>query len=269
MLRSFDSLITFIFFFVTHSLFSQSMEPPKMPEPRRTDRLEIFAGPGVSINHGNMFVDNYKSENVTNKRVLKLGYFAGVGLLHSLSDRIDLNLRFQYEVKRTEGRLDHALNPVNDDTRQVINSEYSYRYATISLMPKVFLDSKKSLAVGLGGYFSRIKKIKGSITWHDPRNGYDYYNFNGRVWDVVDPDGGIRSTTFIPGLQSLEKNQYGVSLSFQYDATIFKNQILSVQLLNSYGLKNIYNNDMSQNLPERNFNINLILAYGFSLKKKK
>jgi hypothetical protein len=245
------------------------MEPPKMPELRRSDRLEIFAGPGVSINHGNMFIDNFKSENVTNKRIVKLGYFAGVGLIRSLSDRIDLSVRLQYEVKRTEGRLNHPLNPVNDDTRQIIKSQYSYQYGTLSVMPKVFVDRKRKIRLGVGGYISRIKKLKGFITWHNPRSGFSYYHFIGRSWDVVDPDGGISNTSLIPGLQSVEKNQYGVSVSVEYDVTLIKNQSLSVQLLNNYGLKNIYNNDYSENLPERNFNINLIIAYGFSLKKKK
>lgn len=84
----------FLFILSSYSLFGQSSENLILPEPKRLiDRVEIFAGSNLSINYGNMFVENYRGDYtdnnyVTNKRLLKFGYLFGIGAYHSFTNRI-------------------------------------------------------------------------------------------------------------------------------------------------------------------------------------
>ncbi len=51
------------------------------------DGVEIFAGPSLSFNHGNKFIENYEVESIENKRLLKLRYTVGIGFYHKLTNR--------------------------------------------------------------------------------------------------------------------------------------------------------------------------------------
>ena len=50
-----------IIFFGVYVLQAQSLGDLKLPEPKRfIDKIEIFAGPNLSFNYGNKFVERIK-----------------------------------------------------------------------------------------------------------------------------------------------------------------------------------------------------------------
>ena len=113
-----------------------------LPEPKRfIDRVEIFAGPSLCFNYGNRFLENYTDDNVQNKRLLKIGYSFGVALYHPVSDKIYVHARVSFEQKGTRARLNLPVYM----GRLEIESEYDYRYLTVALAPRVFLDDSRLL----------------------------------------------------------------------------------------------------------------------------
>lgn len=77
------------------------------------DKFEFFVGPGLGLNYGNMFVENFGDGIVTNKRLAKLGYSVGFGLVKDLSKRLELNARFQYDLKGSKDHFDFAATHIN------------------------------------------------------------------------------------------------------------------------------------------------------------
>ncbi|QLH33331.1 MAG: hypothetical protein HWD62_13765 [Cyclobacteriaceae bacterium] len=77
----------------------------ELPIPKRfIDKIEVFAGLNLSLNYGNMFIENYRgvyanNNYVVNKRLLKSGYSFGVGAHHSFANSIALNVSVQFEQK--------------------------------------------------------------------------------------------------------------------------------------------------------------------------
>ncbi|QLH33330.1 MAG: hypothetical protein HWD62_13760 [Cyclobacteriaceae bacterium] len=110
---------------------------PGLPAPKRfIDKIEIFAGPNLSFNYGNMFIENYNDDNVTNKRLLKLGYLFGLGIYHPVKDRLDISLRLQYEEKGTNSEM------VTPGLQ--INSDYLYKYLSASMAPRILFGKRKN-----------------------------------------------------------------------------------------------------------------------------
>ena len=253
---------------------AQKIEPESktyMPTTKRfIDKVEVFGGPSLSFNRGNMFIENYSDPIIQNKRLMKAGYSIGIGAYHPVKNWLDLNARVLFEHKGTRSQLNNPLNPVNDDSRLVTNSEYSYGYLTVCLTSNLFIGKRKNVSVLFGGYLSKIKSVRGFGSNFDtqghitPTAG----NFVGRYWYGFREDGAINSFTFIPGLQSFEENDFGLSIGMAYQIHIHGNHSLTVRLIDNYGLHNIYNKKFVENLPEKNHNLSLTLGYMFSRYEK-
>ena len=235
---------------------------------RFIDKVELFAGPSLSFNHGNKFIENYDDGVLQNKRLLKSGFVAGVGVYHPLNRKIDINARIMWEQKGTKAELNHPLNPVNDNTIQQIVTNYTYNYLTIGIAPKFYIGSSNKFSFSVGGYYSIIKGTNGLVHYSDPRSGLTSNEFKGRQWNGFSPDGGISSSTFIHGLQSFERNDFGITLGFSYSFLMAKQNLLMIQLIDSYGMNDVYNKQYPENLPERNHSINLILGYLYNRSTK-
>lgn len=190
------------------ALAQEGSQDIRLPKPKRfIDKVEVFAGPGLSFNYGNKFVENYEDDNVQNRRLLKVGYNVGIGLYHPVSDRIDINARVQYEQKGNKNELNVPLNPVNDDSRVIINSEYSYRFLTLSIAPQIYFGKNKQWRIGLGGYLSKITQVQGYDQTHVLRDNFiEESSFIGRVFRDLRPDGAVYSTSWMRGLSG--SNQF-------------------------------------------------------------
>ncbi len=252
----------FFILFSTLSFKAGAQQPDENHMPLKfINKVEVFAGPSLSFNYGNKFIENYDNGIIQNKRLQKYGYSLGVGFYHSLRNRIEINLRIQLDQKGTNAELNHPLNPVNNNTRQIISSEYTYNYTTIAISPRLHIDKKSKFDISLGGYISRLNKTKGSITYFDESSGYAYNNFNGRQWNGFNTDGGINSSTFIPGKKSFEDYDYGAILCLSYRAKLNEAHSLMFQILYSHGLQNVYNDMFTENLPEKNQAISIQIGY--------
>jgi len=61
----------------------QTVDPPQQTHKRFIDKVEVFAGPNLSFNHGNKFIDNYNdAPYVQNTRKTKVGYSFGLVVDH-------------------------------------------------------------------------------------------------------------------------------------------------------------------------------------------
>jgi len=232
------------------------------------NKVELFAGPSLSFNHGNKFIENYKDENIENKRLLKVGYAVGIGLYHTITRRVEINARFQFESKGTNAELEHPFSTVNKDERQSITSNYSYSYLSFSFAPIFYIDAEKKLGLSIGGYFGKILKARGVVTYYDLNSGSAVNDFTGRLWQSFNSDGTINGSTFIPGLQAYEENDYGIVVGAQYRIPVGVMQSLTISVIDHYGMKNVNNNLFPENLPERNHSLYFIVGYTFNRKTK-
>lgn len=232
---------------------------PGLPAPKRfIDKIEIFAGPNLSFNYGNMFIENYNDDNVTNKRLLKLGYLFGLGIYHPVKDRLDINLRLQYEEKGTNSEM---VTP-----GLIRKTDYTYRYLTISLAPRILLFNKTKLKVSAGSFFSKIRNVEGRTNALDTQNNVTFVsNFNGREIRELRPDGSTGSITFAPGLKSFQDFDFGITLSLSYSITINSSNELTIQLQDNLGLYNINKQlDVIVNPPEKNQTISILIGYSLN-----
>jgi len=255
--------IHFAFLFLTaHTLLAQSSNDLKLQEPKRfIDKVEVFAGPSLSFNYGNKFVENYNDENVSNERLLKPGYAFGIGVYHSISNRFDLNVRLQYEQKGTNSEL-------NTPTLK-INSEYTYKYLTIGLTPQTYFGHNRNLALAIGGYYSILQDVEGVVDVLDKDNQITYHsNFAGREIRELRSDGSVSSITFSPGLQSFNKSDFGLVIKLSYLINLSSVSQLSTQLGFSTGFQNINKStDIAINPPEKNQTIIFTLCYLYNRPK--
>jgi hypothetical protein len=266
---------TFLLTLTTYSLFGQSPDNLKLPEPKRfIDRIEVFAGPNLSFNYGNIFIENYRGEYadnnyVVNKRLLKPGYQFGVGVYHPLANRIDLNVRVLFERKGTKNELNNPLNPVNDDTRQISKDDYNYSYFTANASPNFYLGHKRKWSTSFGIYYSRIKNLSGSSKSYNTR---DYQvnkgSFEGRYFYHLREDGGMDGFSWNPFLTSIETYDYGAILSVSYEVFVGESHSMIIQLQDNFGLKNINKNN-PYGYKEKNHTAALIIIYNFKLSPKR
>lgn len=257
----------------TFELLGQSSENLQLPYAKRfINKIEVFAGSNLSFNYGNMFIENYRGEYandnfVINERQLKPGYLFGLGVYHPLSRRIDLNFRLLYEKKGTKNELNSPSNPVNTDARLVTLDEYSYNYLTVNASPNFYFGPKKKWSISVGGYFSKIKSLKGSSKSYDTRGYQDQGIFEGRYFYHLREDGAMDGFSWNPFLTSIETFDFGLISSFSYEVFINLKHSILVQLQDNYGLQNI-NKDNTYGLKERNHSIALIISYNFKLPSK-
>lgn len=259
-------------FFIMFSILSfnaWAQQPDENHMPLKfINKVEVFAGPSLNFNYGNKFIENYKDENIENKRLLKVGYAVGIGLYHTITRRVEINARFQFEKKGTNAELEHPFSTVNKDERQSITSDYSYSYLNFSLAPIFYVDDKKKLGLSIGGYFGKILKARGVITYYDLNSGSAVNDFTGRLWQSFNSDGTINGSTFIPGLQAYEENDYGIVVGAHFRIPVGVMQSLTLSVVDQYGMKNINNNLFPENLPERNHSLYFIVGYTFNRKAK-
>lgn len=229
-------------------------------EPQRfIDRVEIFAGAGFCFNYGNRFIENYRDDNIQNERLLKIGYSFGVALYHPVSDKISVHARASFDQKGTRARLNLPVYM----GRLEIESEYDYRYLTVALAPRVLLDNKKNVSLFVGGYYSVMKRVRGQETvYHSRDHTTTATAFRGRSFRKLDDNGGVITMTYVPGLRSFEKFDFGVILGIGYALNINETQSILIQLIDNAGLQSI-NTSTDYNRPEKNHLISLSLGYVF------
>lgn len=258
----------------TYTLFGQSSGNLESSNPKSfTNRVEVLIGPNLSLNNGNMFIENYRGEYednnyVSNKRLLKTGYQFGAGFYHSLGNKIDLNIRLLYEQKGTKNELNNPLNPVNDDTRQITLDEYDYNYLTLNVSPFIYLGPKGKWSISVGLYYSKIKNLKGSSESYNTRDNQVLEgSFEGRYFYHLREDGGMDGFSWNPYLTSIETYDFGMTCSASHRVSVNQKYSILIQLQGNYGLQNI-NKDNPYGLREKNHSIAFIISYSFKLPPK-
>jgi len=258
----------------TYSLFGQSPNELKLPEPKRfIDKVEVFVGPNLSFNYGNLFIEDYRGEYandnyVVNKRLLKPGYVVGVGAYHSFTNSIGLNIRVQYEQKGTKNELNNPLNPANDDTRQITKDEYTYSYFTINVSPTFYLDRKNRWVISFGAYYSKIKNLRGSSKSYNTRDFLvNKGSFEARYFYHLREDGGMDGFSWNPFLTSIEDYDWGLITSIGYRIPFNQKHSMLIQLQDNFGLKNINKNN-PYGLEEKNHSLSIIISYTYHLPPK-
>jgi|JI10StandDraft_1071094.scaffolds.fasta_scaffold38763_2 hypothetical protein len=232
---------------------------PELPMPKRfINKIEVFAGPSLSFNYGNKFIENYKDEFVMNKRKIKPSYVLGVGVYHPMNDCLDINFRLMYEEKGTNSQM--------ETPGLLRKTDYTYRYVTISLAPRISLFNNTKLKVSAGGFFSKIRNVEGRAYALDTQNNVTFVsNFNGREIRELRPDGSTGSITFAPGLKSFQDFDFGITLSLSYSITINSSNELTIQLQDNLGLQNINKQlDVIVNPPEKNHTISILIGYSLN-----
>lgn len=270
-----QSYIFFILSLISIKAWCQQERIYRLPEPKRfISKVEIFAGPGLSFNRGNLFVENYRGEfangnYVENKRLTKLGYSAGLGIYHQINNRIDLNLRILWEQKGYNSELS---TPLGSNSRAFAESNYTYKYFTVPVTAKLFMDKKKRLSISLGGYVSRLNSMSATEKFYNTLdNTRTSSTFIGRTLVAFDADGGINSASFIPGLQGFAEYDYGTTVALNYELKLAEKHTLIIQMIDNFGLTNV-NKPNFTSIPspnERNHVISVIVGYLYQRKPKK
>lgn len=259
--------IIFFILFIINPFISTAQNNIK--QKKLISAIEIFAGPNASFNYGNKFIENYEDENVTNKRLWKIGYAAGIGVYHPVSNRLDLNVRLQYETKGTKNELNVPLNPVNDDTRVFITSEYTYHYITASVIPQISIGKQQKFKIGIGAYYSKIRKVKGyekELFEREDIEDTEVY-FEGRIFRDLREDGAVKGGAISRGLFRMNKYDYGSIFFISYAFNI-NHTFLNIELQHQLGLQNI-NFDNPYNLEEKNNTFQFSIGYYLPLKPNK
>jgi hypothetical protein len=246
---------------------------PQLPQPKRfIQKIEIFAGPNMSFNYGNMFIENYRGEYsndnyVVNKRLLKPGYVFGAGVYHPFSDRVDLNVRLQYERKGIRTELNTPT--YNSNNRIIMYAKYDYDYLTITVRPQILLGEEKNMFISLGGYYSKIKRLEGYGRTYDTNGTLNSEgSYKGRYFYDLGDDGTMQGFSWMPYLTSVEDYDWGLVTSIGYRIPFKEKHSMLIQLQNNFGLKNINKNN-SYDLKEKNHTVNLILSYSLKIPLKK
>ena len=258
---------------VYFSVFSQEASKLRAPDQKRfIDRVEFVFGPSLSFNHGNRFVDNYKDDVMENKRLTSIGYSVGLGAYHPINNWLGINARIIWEQKGSRAELNVPLAPVNNDARLIIESKYSYKYLTIAVLPQVYIGLKKRFTLSVGGYYSFINDVEGSekvLTTDD--NVTLESHFKGRSLRGFRDDGSVNSIAFIPGIQSFEDHDYGITFGFGYLVKIKNNSSIMFQLIDNFGLRNINRpvDALLNNPPEKNHTVSVIIGYLYMRPGKK
>lgn len=206
----------FAFLLLTsNTLFGQSAEYLKLPEPKRLiDGVEIFGGPSLSFLRGNLEVDN----NNQNERKIKIGYSLGVGLSNKLGKSFEIMLGLVFEKK---GGQSHSTTTYFDEQDQTfkqgtIEFNYDYKYLTIPIQVYYLFGKQDQFSCGIDPYISHLNKQTLKRT---PL-------FNGSVGLT---DETHRNTKF----------DFGITASLTFKIPINSKISIRCQILNTLGLLNI------------------------------
>jgi Outer membrane protein beta-barrel domain len=254
----------------------------ELPNPKRfIDKVEIFAGPNLSYNYGNKFIDDYKSNIFTNKKELKSGYCFGLGLYHPIKSRIgviSINARLLLEQKGTKAKF--TTTPLDTGAThnlvQTVESDYSYSYITLSVMPSIYFGKSKKWFVSIGGYYNWLKSVDAHVLWtsiSNSSNDFSEQSFKGRNIFGIDPKGGITSFGQAQGMTSFQENDYGAVIGIGYFIPLNHPHGIAIQITDHFGMQDISKQIFGATLmtpAEKNHSINLIICYVFKrhLKKK-
>lgn len=117
------------------------------------DEIEIAGG--VSL----VWLEDVKYENYN---VSKIGYFGGVGLGWQICDKLDIDIKFQFQRKGINRLYDvRYFNEVTQDFQDgEIYESWNFNYFTISLPVSYYLDNKRKFYVGLGPFLSKLRKLQ-------------------------------------------------------------------------------------------------------------
>ncbi len=250
----------------------------KLMPKRFVDKVEFVVGPSLCFNYGNKFIDNYCSNIFTNEKELKVGYCFGLGLYHPIKSRIgviSINARILFEQKGTKAKFTTA--PLDTSAThnlvQTVESDYSYRYITLSIMPSIYFGKNKKWSISLGGYYNWLKGVDAHVSWtsiSDNVKDFTEESFKGRDVFGIDPNGGISSFGQALGLRSLKNNDYGGVIGIGYFIPLTSPHGIAIQVIDHFGIQ-----DISKQFfpivtpPEKNHSINLIICYVFNRPVKK
>lgn len=223
------------------------------------DKIEFFAGSGLSFNYGNKLVENYRDENASNKRLGKMSHTFGIGLCRQISKRIDFFLRFQYEIKGRKTELNTPLTL--PEYRRINQKNYTYQYLTVSGSLQFYLDAKNDYFFSLGGYYGKISGFNGYEKIFDSQDLITYEgNPGGRNFEEIGSNGMVHTITWISGLRSFELFDFGAIISFGRSVIDNKKQKITVSVTDNLGLSNI-NKNKPFNQEEKNHTLRLQVAY--------
>lgn len=240
---------------------------------RMVDKVEFVAGTGFSLNHGNMFVDNYRGEfdngnYVENRRLAKKAYSLGIGAYHLLTNRVDLNVRLLWEQKGYRSELNTTLGPAS---RAFAKSDYDYFYMTIPIVVRLHLGEKCPWGVSIGGYISQLIDVKATEYFNNTlNNSSSVSSFFGRTLVAFDDNGGVNQVAFIPGLQGFARYDFGATVAANCRFKITERHNLECQLGWNFGLANV-NAENATALPaprEYNLTALAIISYVYHRSAK-
>jgi hypothetical protein len=173
-------------------------------------------------------------------RDLKIGYCAGVGLVHEINSTLDINLKIAYENK---GYKSTTFSPNTDYTppaMQEFMQNVTLNYLTASLYPKVKISPTRRIFFGVGPYFGRLlsTRLKSELYI----NGVPIQKYGTR------PDPFVSNT----------KYDFGITSLIGYDFFIFKKKMM-IEIHYCMGIKNISQPTISE---FRNQTISFLLSAG-------
>lgn len=255
--------ISFFIMFTTYSVYTLAQTKFNSNSKRIINRIGIYFGPSTCFNFGSKFVENFKDENVINKRLAKTGYSIGIDLGRDITKRLDLEVKAQYDSKGSKTELD---TPESGVYRLIYLTDYDYTYWSLAIAPRILMGQNRRIAISIGFYYSWLESLKSYSEQYSSRDDLTTSGeFDGRYYYDLGGDGVIEGFTWAPGITGIERNDSGVTASFEYKIPIKGNQNLFVQANAFYGLKNINRNN-PYNYKEHNGLIGLVLGYRVEFK---
>ena len=138
MRRQFLKIYFAIFFLTTSTLFGQSHENLKLPEPKRLiDKVEFFGSIGFHFPNDNGWYDKINRESqglIAGEFKKKVGYLAGLGITHSIGRKLEINGRLAWDRK---GYLQENVTLDNDNIFKY-TAKAQNEYLTGILAPDFF-----------------------------------------------------------------------------------------------------------------------------------
>jgi hypothetical protein len=160
MRRQFLKIYLAIFFLTTSTLFGQSLENLKLPEPKRfIDKVEVFGGVALNIPNdkgwGNFIFSSSNGQTIYESKE-KTGYILGISLIRSMMKRFEIQGRFSLEQRKyfeSYITLDFDGDPYSESISDQKNS-----YLNFSLVPTYFLLKPNRLHIFSGLSYSYLTK---------------------------------------------------------------------------------------------------------------